>query len=186
MARVAVLSDTHSYDDLRETVPGWVVAEVEAAEYTVHAGDFVTATALEFFRDLASTLVAVRGNADVGVDLPEVATLTVEGVSVVVTHPPDVDDASLDRVAYDRAVLAAVESAGAAGPASDEHPVVAVAGHTHRVIDEAVGGVRLLNPGSATGALPAERATMLRLDVSEQRVDVTVLDPDSEERRREG
>jgi hypothetical protein len=180
MASVAVLSDTHTYHDLRETVPGWVRAEVEAADYTVHAGDFVTPTALEFFRDLAADLVAVRGNADVGVDLPEVATLTVEGVRLVVTHPPDVDDASLDRAAYDRGVLAAVESAGNGRPAGDRQPVVAVAGHTHRVIDEAVGGVRLLNPGSATGALPAERPTMLRLHVSGGEVDVTVLDPESE------
>jgi putative phosphoesterase len=180
MASVAVLSDTHTYHDLRETVPGWVRAEVEAADYTVHAGDFVTPTALEFFRDLAADLVAVRGNADVGVDLPEVATLTVEGVRLVVTHPPDVDDASLDRAAYDRGVLAAVESAGNGRPAGDGQPVVAVAGHTHRVIDVAVGGVRLLNPGSATGALPAERPTMLRLHVSGGEVDVTVLDPESE------
>ena len=94
MARVAVLSDTHSYDDLRETVPGWVRAEVESADDTLHAGDFATPTALAFFRELAAELVAVRGNADVGVDLPEVATLTVEGVRLVVTHPPDVADAS--------------------------------------------------------------------------------------------
>ena len=180
MARIAVLSDTHSYHDLRETVPEWVRAEVEAADYAVHAGDFVTPSALEFFRDLATDLVAVRGNADVGVDLPEVATLTVEGVSLVVTHPPDIDDASLDRAAYDRAVLAAVESVGEMPSASDDRPVLAVAGHTHRVIDEVVEGVRLLNPGSATGALPAERPTLLRLRVSEGEVDVTVLDPESE------
>lgn len=179
MARVAVLGDTHSYHDLREAVPEWVRREVETADYTVHAGDFVTQTALEFFDDLAADLVAVRGNADVGVDLPEVATLTVEDVRLVVTHPPDVADASLDRAAYDRAVLAAVESAGEMPSASDERPVLAVAGHTHRVIDEVVGGARLLNPGSATGALPAERPTMLRLQVSGRHVEVAVLDPES-------
>jgi putative phosphoesterase len=181
MASVAVLGDTHSYHDLRETVPAWVRAEVEAADYTLHAGDFVTPTALEFFRELAAELVAVRGNADVGVDLPEVATLTVEGVHLVVTHPPDVGDASLDWGAYDRAVLTAVGSAGNGRSAGGGKPVVAVAGHTHRVIDEVVGGVRLLNPGSATGALPAERPTMLRLHVSGGKVDVTVLDPEGNE-----
>ena len=184
MARVAVLSDTHSYDDLRETVPGWVRAEVESADDTLHAGDFATPTALAFFRELAAELVAVRGNADVGVDLPEVATLTVEGVRLVVTHPPDVADASLDRGAYDRAVLAAVGSAGNGRSAGGGQPVVAVAGHTHRVIDEVVGGVRLLNPGSATGALPAERPTMLRLRVTGGTVDVTVLDPEGSESDR--
>lgn len=109
------------------------------------------------------------------------ATLTVEGVRLVVTHPPDVADASLDRAGYDRAVLAAVESVGEMPSASEDRPLVAVAGHTHRVIDEVVGGVRLLNPGSATGALPAERPTMLRLRVTGGRADVTVLDPEGSE-----
>ncbi len=154
--------------------------------YTVHAGDFVTPTAVDFFGDLATEFVAVRGNADVGVELPEVATLAVGGIHLVVTHPPDVEDASLDRAADDRAVLAAVESAEAAGPAGeDQDPVVAVAGHTHRVVDEVVGGVRLLNPGSATAALPAERPTMLRLDVATGEVEVTVLEPEGEECRRD-
>ena len=186
MARVAVLGDTHAYHDLRESVPEWVCREVAGAEYTVHTGDFVTPAAVDFFDDLATEFVAVRGNADVGVDLPAVATLAVGGIHLVVTHPPGVDDASLDRAAYNRAVLAAVGSSEVTGPAGEEQdPVVAVAGHTHRVIDEVVGGVRLLNPGSATAALPAERPTMLRLDATAGEVEVTVLDPEAEERRHE-
>ena len=172
MADVAVLSDTHVYHDPAETVPEWVRDAVAAADCAVHAGDFVTPTALDFFEDHARELIAVRGNADVsGVDPPEVATLSVEGVTLVVTHPPDVGDASLEPEAYREAVLSAVPER--VDP--EAGPVVAIAGHTHRIIDERVGRVRLLNPGSATAALPAERATMLRLTVEGEGVEVDVL-----------
>jgi putative phosphoesterase len=172
MTRVAVLGDTHVYHDLPDAVPQWVREEVAAADRVVHAGDFVTPDAVALFCDLAADFVAVRGNADVsGVDLPDVATLSVEGVTIAVTHPPGVGDASLDRAAYERAVLDAVAAAD---------PDVAVAGHTHRVADTVLDGVRLLNPGSATAALPAERATILCLSVADGEVDVTVRDPDGE------
>jgi predicted phosphodiesterase len=51
---------------------------------------------------------------------------------------------------------------------------VGVAGHTHEVVDTAHRGVRLLNPGSATGAAPAERTTMLTVDVDGGTLSVTV------------
>jgi len=36
-----------------------------------------------------------------------------------------------------------------------------VAGHTHELTDTRVDGIRLLNPGSVTGASPASATTML-------------------------
>jgi hypothetical protein len=167
MPTVAVLSDTHCYHDPGEAVPGWVQERIAAADHTIHAGDFVTPTALDFFREHTRGLTAVRGNADVaGVDLPEVATLSVGGVTVAVTHPLGVGDASLDEAAYERAVLEAVREHA---PGAD----VAVAGHTHRVLDRRVDGIRLVNPGSASAALPADRATMLTLAVGDG-IEVTV------------
>nr|WP_326494484.1 metallophosphoesterase family protein [Natronomonas gomsonensis] len=44
-------------------------------------------------------------------------------------------------------------------------PTVGVSGHTHRVFDEEVDGYRLLNPGSATGAFPAQEATLMVAEV---------------------
>jgi len=53
-----------------------------------------------------------------------------------------------------------------------DETAVGVSGHTHEVVDTTRGGVRLLNPGSATGAAPAERATMLTGTVSNGELDV--------------
>jgi hypothetical protein len=47
----------------------------------------------------------------------------------------------------------------------DGEGVVGIGGHSHEVEDETFEGVRVLNPGSVTGADPAERATMLTVDV---------------------
>lgn len=170
MALVAVVADTHCYHDVDECVPGWVRERVAAAELTVHAGDFVTADALEFFEECARDLLAVRGNADVsGVDLPDVATRSIGGVTLGVTHPLGVEDASIHDAAYRQTVVEAVRAA--AGP-----DAVAIAGHTHRLVDTTVGGTRLLNPGSATGALPAEEATMLEVVTTDGRAAVTAYD----------
>lgn len=172
MPTVAMVSDTHRYHDAREAIPDWVVDRIRSADHVIHAGDFVTGATLSYFERAADDLVAVRGNADVSdVDLPEVATLAVGGVTFGVTHPMGIGDVSLDRGAYEEAVLSPIRAA--AGP-----DAIAVAGHTHQVIDTVVDGTRLLNPGSATGALPADRATMLLAAVDDGNVDVRVLGPD--------
>ncbi|PSQ28371.1 YfcE family phosphodiesterase [Halobacteriales archaeon QS_9_68_17] len=55
-----------------------------------------------------------------------------------------------------------------------EDPVVGVAGHSHEVEDEVHEGVRVLNPGSATAAGPAEEATMMTTAVHDGDVEVTL------------
>ncbi|MFP4625571.1 MAG: metallophosphoesterase family protein [Natronomonas sp.] len=175
MPTVAIVSDTHLYHDAPESIPEWVVGRIGTADHVIHAGDFVTGATQSYFERLADDLVAVRGNADVSdVNLPEVATLEVDGVTFGVTHPMGIGDASVDPGAYEAAVLDPIRER--AGP-----DVIAVAGHTHRVIDTVVDGVRLLNPGSVTGALPADRATMLLVTVDGGDVDVTVIGPDGPE-----
>jgi predicted phosphodiesterase len=52
--------------------------------------------------------------------------------------------------------------------------VVGVAGHTHEVTDIDHEGLRILNPGSVTGASPADRATMMTVAVEDGALDVTV------------
>lgn len=76
--------------------------------------------------------------------------LEVGGVTFVVTHGTGSPRGWHERVVE----VARSEIDG------DQDPV-AVAGHTHEVVDTTVDGVRVLNPGSATGASPAGRATML-------------------------
>lgn len=159
---VAIVSDTH-IPDREQSVPEPFGERIEAAEHVVHAGDFTSPDVLAEVRDLAGELTAVHGNMDgADVDLPSVASVDLDGVSLVATHGTV---RSLDDW-YDAVADAAREHA--------EEPRVGIGGHTHRVEDAVHEGVRVLNPGSVTGAAPADRATMLTADVVDGGLDVTV------------
>ncbi|MDS0294002.1 metallophosphoesterase family protein [Halogeometricum luteum] len=161
---LAVVSDTH-VPSREERIPEWVEERIREADHVVHAGDFDSAEAYDRVVELAggeANLTAVVGNIDPrGFDLPETATLDVEDVRFVVTH----GSGSLEG--YRERVVEAVREAGG----SD---AVGICGHTHDVMDEFVDGVRLLNPGSATGAEPAAETTMYRLTVEGSDVSVTL------------
>jgi hypothetical protein len=165
--RLAVISDTHVPG--RETrVPDWVRERLRAADHVVHAGDFDAPETLALVRDLAGGdehLTAVRGNVDPpGVDLPATATLAVEDVRFLVTHGTG------NHAGYRERVAGVVRDE--AGP-----DAVGISGHTHRYLDATTDGVRLLNPGSATGARPATTATMMHLEVEDGDVSVTRISP---------
>jgi hypothetical protein len=161
---LALVSDTH-VPSRAERIPDWVEARMRAADHVVHAGDFDSQAAYDRVVDVAGgtdALTAVAGNIDPrSFDLPAAATLAVEDVTFVVTHGSGPREGYRDRVA------ATVREEG--GP-----DAVGVSGHTHEVMDETVAGVRLLNPGSATGARPAAEATMYTAVVSGESVDVTL------------
>ena len=161
MEQVAIISDTH-IPSRAERIPDWVVAEIERADHTIHAGDFDSAEALDAVRDLADSLTVVSGNMDGGLSLPETAAVEIGGVEFVVTHGTGDLDGYEERVA------------GIVRKAADDGPTVGVSGHTHRVLDEVIEGVRLLNPGSATGADPATVESMLVAEVEDGELDVTV------------
>jgi putative phosphoesterase len=159
---VAIVSDTH-IPSRASNVPGWVEAEIRAADHTIHAGDFDAPDSYDRVRDLADgDLTAVTGNMDpAGLGLPETETVELGGVTFAVIHGTGPLHDYHDRVA--RTVR------DAAGP-----DAVGVSGHTHQVLDDERDGVRLLNPGSATGAAPADEATMMVADVDDGRLDVTL------------
>jgi len=166
MVTVAVVSDSH-IPGRAEAIPEAFRERIADADHVVHAGDVTDRPTLRTFRELADgALTAVRGNADVGtLDLPTVATLSVGGVTFVVTHGTG------DLDSYEARVAATVRAT-----AVDGAVVVGLAGHTHEVLDEVVDEVRLLNPGSVTGAWPAERATMFVLDVEDGEVEARLLE----------
>ena len=172
METVAIVSDTHLYHDVPEAIPAWVDARIRGADHVIHAGDFVTGTVLQHFEENATALTAVRGNADVaGVDLPTATTITIEGVTFGVTHPMGIEDASMNPSAYESAVLSPIREL-------TDDDFIAVAGHTHKIIDTVVDGTRLLNPGTATAALPATEETMMVARVSAGEISIEVLGPD--------
>jgi putative phosphoesterase len=163
---LAIISDTH-VPGRASGIPDWVRERVEAADHVIHAGDFETPAVVDEVQSLAGgSFTGVRGNVDpAGIDLPEVATVECDGAEFVVTHGTG------DRIGYEDRVVAAVREHG--GP-----DAVGVAGHTHEHTDEVHDGVRILNPGSATGARPASETTMLTATVEDGDVDVTLHSED--------
>lgn len=154
MPRVAIFGDTH-VPSREPSIPDWVRDRVAAADHAVHVGDYDSPEALGAVREMAGDLTAVHGNMDPGtLDLPSVATLDVGSVRFVVTHGTG------DPAGWEERV------ADVAQAHAGEGTTVGVAGHTHEVVDSERAGVRLLNPGSATGAAPATAATMLTVDVA--------------------
>ena len=144
---IAIVSDTH-IPSRATRIPDAFRERLRSADHVIHAGDFDAESTVADVQDIAAALTAVRGNTDPSVGLPEVATVELGGVTFVVTHGTGSKRGYEDRVA--RIVR---EHGGA--------DAVGISGHTHEVLDGIRGGVRLLNPGSATAAAPATRATML-------------------------
>mgnify|MGYP000344973232 CR=1 FL=1 len=157
--KVAIVSDSH-IPSRESELPEPFSERIEAADHVLHAGDFDSEGAFSNLRALAADLTAVHGNMDPTLGLPGVTTVELGGVTFVLTHgtgPP--------KGWHERLAETVMEKAGADG--------VGVAGHTHRVVDTVHEGVRLLNPGSVTGAMPAEAATMFTAEVDDG--DLTVI-----------
>jgi putative phosphoesterase len=173
---LAILSDTH-VPGRAEGLPEPFRDRIGAADHVVHAGDFGSVEALEAVESTATELTAVYGNADpADVDLPPVASVSVEGVAFVVSHGMVnfVERAvgSTEGVVFDEDDWfdAVVDVARARADESDA--VVGVGGHTHQVVEEARDGVTVLNPGTATGVGDDAPATMLTVEVADGSFDV--------------
>lgn len=173
---VAIISDTH-VPDREDVLPDEFRERVREADHVIHAGDFTSTETLADIRDLATELTAVHGNMEAAdVDLPFYDTVTVDGVTFAVTHCHIGVRSAAD---WKQVVADVATSYG-------EEPFVGVGGHTHDVVDEdfelfeavdEIDGptVRVLNPGTATGADPADEATMMTADVVDGELrDVTV------------
>ena len=165
---IAIVSDTH-VPSRAEGIPDWVEDRIEAADHVIHAGDFDDEAAYDRVDELAADLTAVRGNMDpLALDLPPVAVLDAAGTTFVVTHGHRTEGDESYREGIARVVSEEVDG-----------PAIAVAGHTHEVVDEDVEGIRLLNPGSATGASPAERETMMTVEILEGEVSAELYAEDA-------
>lgn len=161
MQQVTLVSDTHIPTRASE-IPGPFAERIEEADHVIHAGDFVSEAAFETVAELAGgALTAVEGNMDREVDLPGVVTVTIEGVTFVVTHGTG------DPAGYEGRVVHAVREHA-------DTDAIGVAGHSHDVLDTVHKGVRILNPGSVTGAPPAEATTMMTVAVDDGEVDVSL------------
>jgi putative phosphoesterase len=159
--KVALISDPHIPS--RETaIPGPFSERIQDADHVIHAGDFDSKGALADQRELAGEMTAVHGNMDPEIGLPSVATVECGGVEFVVTHGTG------SPGGWDRRVAETVR-----GHASTDD-AVGIAGHTHEVRDATHEGIRLLNPGSVTGAAPASETTMMTATVENGHLDIDV------------
>jgi uncharacterized protein len=151
MAVLGVLSDTHIPDRARELPPRVLaIFRSEGVEGILHAGDICAASVLQALEQVAP-VYAVRGNRDIYTlrRLPAQVILPFAGFKIGMVHghgrlPNYLADKAhflifgLQEDRFKKRVIKAL-------PDVD----VMVFGHLHRRIYEWVGGVLLLNPGSA-------------------------------------
>ena len=145
-----LLADTHLPRRAKE-LAAQVWAEVDRADLVVHAGDWVTTDLLDALEDRAQVLGCWGNNEgpDLRERLPRVATETVEGVRLAVTHETGQAKSRERR-------------AEASFPDTD----LLVFGHSHIPWDTVTpGGLRLLNPGSPTDRRRQPYCTYLTLEL---------------------
>ncbi|ERG89652.1 MAG: phosphoesterase, MJ0936 family [halophilic archaeon J07HX5] len=147
---IAIISDTHVPSRERQ-IPAAFRERVRAAEHVLHAGDFDSTSAFADQQELAETLTAVRGNTDPGLGLSRVQTVICGDIEFVLTHGTG------PVSGYKRRIARTVSEHADQAP----ERAVGVGGHTHEPMDMRYDGIRLLNPGTATGAAPGEAATMM-------------------------
>lgn len=145
---ILILSDTHLGEG--EPPPRSLLEVAGGVDCIIHAGDFTSDDCYGEFRRCAP-LIAVRGNMDRGsiaARLPETERFEWNGIRIGVVH--------------DGGLGSCPESA----PALFGDVDVVVFGHTHIPCDSVIGGVRLINPGSATRprSLPYGTMGLLQLD----------------------
>ena len=131
MLRIAVFSDTHG-----NTAPMLTAARQEKPDVLIHLGDH-DRDALVLREEFPDTpLYSVCGNCDLMPLAPEKLVVQLGPVKALLTHGHIY---SVSRWQADSLVYAAQE-AGAQ---------IAMFGHTHRAVNDQLGGVTLLNPGTA-------------------------------------
>lgn len=178
--QLAILADTH-IPGQADAIPEGFLEHIEHADHVIHCGDFGSIESYAALRELADRFTAVYGNADpLDIDLPAIASLTCEDVTLVASHgivnPVERAIGSSEGVVFDRADwLDAIADTARLRAHTDETLVVGIGGHTHQVEDVRHAGVRVLNPGSATGVGPAEgRRTMMTAVARESDIEVNV------------
>ena len=103
------------------------------AERVIHAGDFITSSALEAFQNEAARLDAVYGNVDeseVRERLPEARTIEWNGLRIAVTHRRNGGQTGLAMFGRERGAD------------------IVISGHSHKPGVTRTEDLTLLNPGS--------------------------------------
>ncbi|KTG08836.1 hypothetical protein AUR64_13535 [Haloprofundus marisrubri] len=164
--QVAILGDTH-VPSSADRLPAWVRQRLTDADYTLHTGEFDSVDAYETVLALTDGMVtAVAGEDDPPeLDLPMVETAEFEDVTFVVAR----DRTQLVDTVRERA------DAGLVAGEKNGPEIVGVLGGDHDPMDERSDGVRMLHPGSATGAPPTTQPTMFLVQVEDGEYETVLL-----------
>ncbi|MGH1526059.1 metallophosphoesterase family protein [Leifsonia sp. L25] len=151
-----MLSDTHIPLRAKALSPQ-VLADVEAADLVLHAGDWVDEATLDLLEERSRRLIGVWGNNDgpgLRRRLPEVARFELGGLRFAMVHETGPAKGREERCERDF-------------PDTD----VLVFGHSHIPWDTvSPGGLRLLNPGSPTDRRRQPACTYLTATVAGARL----------------
>jgi len=144
-ALIAILADTHMPKG-RRALPQRCLELVGAAEATIHAGDFSTASVLEGLRRHCPVVHAVHGNVDepaLREALPETLEVALGACRVGLIHDAGPAKGRQERL---RRRFPGVEAV--------------IFGHSHMPLHEAAAGFQIFNPGSPTERRRAPRPSM--------------------------
>ncbi|WP_369963742.1 metallophosphoesterase [Leifsonia sp. EB34] len=148
-----MISDTH-IPARAKALPPQVLAEVEAADVVLHAGDWVDEATLDVLEERSRRLIGVWGNNDgpgLRRRLPEVARFELDGLRFAMVHETGPAKGREERCERDF-------------PDTD----VLVFGHSHIPWDTvSPGGLRLLNSGSPTDRRRQPACTYLTATVAD-------------------
>jgi len=157
--RIAVIADTHLPRGARR-LPPTCLDELARAYLILHAGDVVTAEALDEIAKLAP-VEAVHGNMDeaaLSARLPERTVVEAAGVRIGMVHIAGPASRRAERLA---------------GWFPDCDAIVY--GHTHIPQVDRLAGRWILNPGSPTERRRAPARAMLRLEVRSRAIDPSLV-----------
>ena len=153
LTRLLLMADTHVPRRARD-LPGALWRVVDEADVVLHAGDWVDVSLLDALERRSRRLVACYGNNDgplLRERLPEVASVTVDGLPIAVVH-----ETGAARGREERCEVAFPEAA------------LLVFGHSHIPWDTTTArGLRLLNPGSPTDRRRQPHCTWMTASVAD-------------------
>jgi putative phosphoesterase len=159
--RLVLISDTHLPVRAKK-LPAAVWEAVDQAEVVIHAGDWVNVELLDELEARAERLIGCWGNndgAELRARLPEIARVTLDGVSVAVVHETGSAKGREERC--ERAY-----------PDVD----LLVFGHSHIPWDTTTPrGLRLLNPGSPTDRRSQPYCTYQTAEITSGRLEKVAL-----------
>jgi putative phosphoesterase len=154
--RLLLMADTHVPRRARD-LPDSLWRAVDQADLVVHAGDWVDVSLLDALETRSRRHVGCYGNNDgpaLRERLPEVASVTVDGLPIAVVHETG-------------AAKGREQRCDGAFPAA----AVLVFGHSHIPWDSTTPrGLRLLNPGSPTDRRRQPHCTWMTASVADGRL----------------